>query len=151
MTTDAKKDPAAEQDLPFASIEELIKRKRKDNLKIESISLESWGCSFWMRKTSGREGEFWEDEIQKNADKDGNVKVKGLKLTLIILCACNSDGSPMFSDEHRKWFQDECSSEQINDLFDAIRKHNGLIGPEEQERLEGNSETPTAESDSGLD
>lgn len=68
--------------------------------EVESFYVPDWDVTVWLRElTLGERDEFEALQMKRGEDGSITMETRGLKARLIILCACEEDGSPIFTME----------------------------------------------------
>lgn len=118
------------------------------DLKIsEPIPVPEWveGSEIYVKVITGDAHAGWQNQIAAKRGKDKSFKdAKGIRTSLIVLSACDENGTLVFSPEDAEWLGEK-SAAVVGRLWGAVTEING-IGEDAQKRLEKNSETAPTNS-----
>lgn len=67
---------------------------------MEAFFVDDWDVTLWLKElTLGERDAFEKAQIVRGEDGSVSMETMGLKARLIILCACDEDGNPIFTME----------------------------------------------------
>jgi hypothetical protein len=92
--------------------------------RVHTISVPQWGGDVCYRALTVREEErFWEviDDV-----KNGIESPTGKRGAVVLMAACNADGSPLFAADDAEWLGSSANKEAVGILFEAIRGLSGV-------------------------
>jgi hypothetical protein len=112
--------------------------------KIEMVV--DWNDSICVRTPTGKQRDLFETAVQ-NAQR-GRFDLRGLKVRLVILCACDEEGNALFQATDAEWLNEK-SARAIDQIFQVAQRLAGLSA-EDVEELVGNSSGDLS-ADSGSD
>lgn len=96
------------------------------DLKTESIAVPEWGGEVLIRVFSGTQRDRLDAFIARSVDEKGKIKdPTGMRTLVVVLAACNEDGSALFRPEDMDALKAK-SSIALNRIFDAASRLNGL-------------------------
>jgi hypothetical protein len=119
-----------------------------DDRPSEDVRVPEWGGTVTLRVMRGAERDQLEAELAKLGGSRGEIdpaKLIGFKSRLLVRCAVNGNGGPMFDLGDVESLQEK-SGAVLNRLADVALRLNGLTD-RSLEDMAGNS--PTAAEDSG--
>ena len=117
-----------------------------DDLKTEEVYVAEWGGTILMKTMMGHERDKFESGILATRKKGKPIDVQGVKVRMIILCAVDTDGKPIFDMRDLQMLNHK-SSKAIDQLFQVAQRMNGF-DDDEIEELAGNSDAAQS-GDSG--
>jgi len=102
----------------------------------------AWGV--YVRALNGRERAKWQADITIQKGKNTEVNFLAMTVTLIVLGACNEDGSKLFTDADRRVLLNRNSAvlERIGDKVMELSD----MGDKEIEAMRGNSTADLADA-----
>jgi hypothetical protein len=116
------------------------------DIQTKEVDVPEWGGSVFIKGMTGAERDNFE---AANQDGSGGQKLTNLRARFLVRCIVNENGTKIFSDQDAAALGKK-SSAAINRLWEAASELNGT-GAEEQEAMEGNSETPETDTELGGD
>lgn len=116
----------------------------------EEVPVPEWARSgtVTLQVMSGTNRDRLEAEmagLRGSASQIDPEKLIGFKARLVILCAINGDGEPLFRKDDASWLNDEKSGNVLNRLADVALRINGLT-ERSLEDMAGNLPTPSVSS-----
>ena len=103
-------------------------------VELERVDIPEGSGYMYVKTMRAKDRDAWE---AGRVDKKGNWQHRRFRASLVMICACNSNGEQVFTDINKL---DEMNAKAVDRLFTAAKKLNG-IGEDELEELEGNSES----------
>lgn len=94
-------------------------------LSTVEVEMPEWDGVVILREMTGAARDRMENEIAKR--RNGNaINMEGLRPMLIILCAVDAEGKPLFTEDDATWLNEEKSATAIERLFDVAQKLNKI-------------------------
>ena len=115
--------------------------------RIKHVPVPQWGGDVCVRPLTVREEErFWEviDDV-----KNGVECPTGKRGAVVLMAACNEDGTALFTAADADWLGSSANKDAISLLFDEIRSLSG-VSSEAQAEIEKKPDSPTSSSSTGL-
>lgn len=100
-----------------------------DDLKREPVK--AWGEDFFVRVMTGLERELYEKNLFK-ADGSGDLERGRIRATLLVFCAVDAEGKPLFTEADIDALAGKSSAELIR-VARIAQKLNGLSAEAEAE------------------
>lgn len=91
---------------------------------IKPVAVPQWGGDVCIRPLTVREEErFWEviDDV-----KNGIECPTGKRGAVVLMAACNADGTPLFTADDAEWLGSSANKDAVSLLFGAIRSLSGV-------------------------
>jgi hypothetical protein len=116
-------------------------KDKEDFAVSEPIPCPEWDtedspCVLHVRTISGAERDSFEESVLVKKGKKREVSLKDIRAKLVVLSACDSNGTPVFLPGDERWLTDK-SGRALDRLFSAAQKLNGIT-EEDVEELMGN-------------
>jgi hypothetical protein len=123
---------------PFVPTREQI--QQADDFQTRQVPVPEWGdgAVVYVRTISSADRIKFEMSLQHDNERIREKRREQVKEKLIVLCACDADGSPLFQESDINWLRGK-SARPIERIFEAARVLNG-IGEDDVEQLVGNSQ-----------
>ena len=107
------------------------------DIKVENVKVPEWNDGVVrLRSMPGTDRDKWETVVQSKV-QDGKVNIDGMKVLLIVSCAIDDKGDPLFTENDLVELNKK-NAKAINRLWEVAARMNG-IGNEELEELRKNS------------
>lgn len=120
----------------------LLSRERILNAsdrKMELVAVPEWGGSLYVRGITGRERDQFEASMTTQKRGDMTLNLRNVRAKLVILAACDSDGTALFNDDDILALGAK-SSAALERVFAVAQRLAGMTKGDIEE-LAGNSET----------
>jgi len=100
------------------------------------VPVPEWGGHVYVRTLTGEERDRFENLCATRRSGE-RLDIRGLKAELVVRCACDADGTPLFNAADARTLNRK-AAKPIDRLFKAAQQLNGLTD-EDVEELRGNS------------
>lgn len=114
-----------------------------DDIVTEAVDCPEWGVKVWIKAMSGAERDAFEQSIRRR----GELDLTNARAKLLVRVIVNENGTRIFADSQAPALGKK-SSLVINRLYEVAARLSGM-SDEEQEAMEGNSETAPMEGGVG--
>ena len=114
-----------------------------EDTQTKDVEVPEWGGKkIRVRSMTSEERDRWETSLMK-IDKKGNRQffMQNMRARLIALCAINSKGQRLFSEEHILALGQKNAS-PISRIYEAAQKLSGITEADEEELVKNFSDTP---------
>jgi hypothetical protein len=107
----------------------------------DTVECPEWGGTVRLRSISGRQRDLYEQSMVEQKGSDRKVNVVNARAKLIVLCAVDGDGRPLFTSEDLRQLSAK-NAKPLDRLFDACQKLAGLSDDDVKALTENFDETP---------
>lgn len=116
--------------MAFLSREAILEAEDR---KYDTVACPEWGGDVRLRSITGTQRDAYEASIITTNGSDRKVNTRNARVKLIVLCAVDEDGRPLFTSEDLGALGRK-NAAPIDRIFDACRKLSGM-SEEDVERL----------------
>jgi hypothetical protein len=116
--------------------DQIIGESARDDRDFEDVPVPEWGGEVRLRSISGAQRDRYEASIIQQNGENRKVNLINARAKLIVLCATDENGRPLFSSEDVSDLGRK-NAKAISRLFDAARKLAGM-SEEDVEKLSEN-------------
>lgn len=96
-----------------------------DDVEYDTVSCPEWGGDVRIRSIKGRQRDEYEQSLVEQRGNDRRMNLRNARAKLIILCAVDEDGRPLFTADDVRALGAK-NAKPLDRLFDACRKLTGL-------------------------
>jgi hypothetical protein len=107
-----------------------------DDRKYDTVACPEWGGDVRVRSISGAQRDSYEQSIMQTNGTDRKLNLRNARAKLIVLCAVDEDGRPLFTSEDLAALGRK-NAAPLDRLFDACRRLAGMT-PEDVDQLTEN-------------
>ena len=111
--------------------------KSANDLGSEKCTVPEWGVEFFLQSMTAGEREIYEERLYRSKGADGKVSLKGLRARVIIACARDEAGQPVFTDQDAAVLQNK-SGAVLDRISNRALKISGLVDADELKEIEEN-------------
>ena len=114
--------------------------------KMDSVVVPEWNnTTVFIREMGAAERAAYEAGLLDNKDKPLEERMFAVKINLVILCACDTEGNRLFKDSDYDALKDK-NGDAINRVYEVVSRLN-LMTDEDIEEERGNLK-PSGDADS---
>ncbi len=106
-----------------------------------------WGGGVRVRSITGRQRDEFEASLVEQRGNDRKVNMRNARAKLIVLCAIDENGQPLFTSEDIRRLGSK-NAKPIDRLFEVCQVLAGLTDEDLREMTENFDETPDGDSTS---
>jgi hypothetical protein len=118
-----------------------------DDTKYETVECPEWGGDVRLRSISGSKRDQYEQSLVEQRGNSRQMNLRNARAKLIILCAVDEDGRPLFTSEDLRQLGSK-NAAPLDRLFDAARKLTGMSDNDVEKLTENFGETDDVEDTS---
>jgi hypothetical protein len=107
----------------------------------DTVECPEWGGTVRLRSISGRQRDLYEQSMVEQKGSDRKVNVVNARAKLIVLCAVDGDGRPLFTSEDLRQLSAK-NAKPLDRLFAACQRLAGLSDDDVKALTENFDETP---------
>ena len=104
-----------------------------EDRRFEDVACPEWGGHVRLRSITGTQRDAYEQSVIEQRGNDRKMNLRNARAKLIVLCAVDDTGRPLFSSEDLNALGRK-NAAPIDRLFDACRKLAGM-SPEDVDKL----------------
>jgi len=101
------------------------------DLPLEPVEVPEWGGTVYVRTMSGVERDNFDTKVMRRSRNGADFDIKGLRVQVVILTACNEEGELLFSDKDNEELSKK-NSLVLDRICNAARRVNGILGGDEE-------------------
>lgn len=128
--------------------EQIIGADAKDDRDYDIVDCPEWGGEVRLRSITGRQRDEYEQSMIQQSGSDRRVNLRNARAKLIILCAVDEDGRPLFTSEDLTALGRK-NAKPLDRLFEAAQKLVGMSDDDVKRLTENFGETPDDDSTFG--
>ncbi len=96
------------------------------DIKVHHVDVPEWGGGIHMRQLSCAAAESYQDYLISLQKKDGQIRLSGMRVTLLTLVLCDAVGNLLFTDNDLDALS-ERDSMVIGRLYEEAKRINAII------------------------
>lgn len=118
-----------------------------EDREYDTVPCPEWGGDVRIRSITGRQRDDYEQSMVEQRGNDRKLNMRNARAKLIVLCAVDEDGRPLFSSEDLRALSAK-NAKPLDRLFDACQVLVGLSEEDVEKLTENFGETPDDEPSS---
>ena len=112
-----------------------------DDKRYAEVECPEWGGTVRIRSISGRQRDEYEQSLIQQNGRDRQMNLRNARAKLIVLCAVDEDGRPLFTAEDLRQLSAK-SAKPLDRLFTECQKLAGLSDDDVKSLTENFGATP---------
>jgi len=117
-----------------------------DDMDVAPVDVPEWGGKIYVRRLTGRERDEFEQLMTDRRQGRSAMKVQGVIAKMVILAACTSDGTKLFTSKDAEGKLNEKACSPLMRIFDAAMAVSGMRDDDIENIVEGLEQGPSASS-----